>query len=57
MLLHKRPSGRRRIAGSFAQGLAASPKPGDQLRMFTGSREALPALQTLLQPALRRGSS
>ena len=47
----------RRIAGSsFAQGLAASLKPGDQLRMFTGSREALPALQTLLQPALTPGA-
>ena len=36
----------RRVAGSsFAQGLAASLKPGDQLSMFTGSQEALPALQ------------
>ena len=31
----------RRVAGSsFAQGLAASLKPGDQLSVFTGSRES-----------------
>ena len=47
----------RRVAGSsFAQGLAASLKPGDQLSMFTGSREALPLLQTLLQPMLTAGA-
>ena len=47
----------RRIAGSsFAQGLAASLKPGDQLGMFTGSRDALPALQSLLQPVLTPGA-
>ena len=47
----------RRVAGSsFAQGLAASLKPGDQLSVFTGSREALPALQALLQPALTPGA-
>lgn len=47
----------RRVAGSsFAQGLAASLKPGDQLSVFTGSREALPALQALLQPVLTPGA-
>ena len=47
----------RRVAGSsFAQGLAASLKPGDRLNVFTGSREALPALQTLLQPVLTGGA-
>ena len=47
----------RRVAGSsFAQGLAASLKPGDQLKMFTGSRKALPVLQTLLKPVLRPGA-
>ena len=47
----------RRVAGSsFAQGLAASLKPGDQLNMFTGSREALPALRALLQPVLTPGA-
>ena len=47
----------RRVAGSsFAQGLAASLKPGDQLSVFTGSREALPALQALLQPSLTPGA-
>ena len=47
----------RRVAGSsFAQGLAASLKPGEQLSVFTGSREALPALRNLLQPALTPGA-
>ena len=47
----------RRVAGSsFAQGMTASLKPGDQLSLFTGSREALPALQALLQPALVQGA-
>ena len=47
----------RRVAGSsFAQGLAASLKQGDQLSVFTGSRAALPALQTLLQPVLTPGA-
>ena len=47
----------RRVAGSsFAQGLAASLKPGDQLSMFTGSREALPALRDLVQPVLAQGA-
>ena len=47
----------RRIAGSsFAQGLAASLKPGDQFNVFTGSRESLPALQELLQPMLKPGA-
>ena len=47
----------RRVAGSsFAQGLAASLKPGDQLTVFAGSREGLPALQTLLQPVLQPGA-
>ena len=47
----------RRVAGSsFAQGLTASLKPGDQLTMFTGSGKALPALQALLQPALVPGA-
>ena len=47
----------RRVAGSsFAQGLAASLKQGEQLSVFTGSQEALPALQALLQPALTPGA-
>ena len=47
----------RRVAGSsFAQGLAASLKPGDQLNIFTGSRDAQPALRTLLQPVLATGA-
>ena len=47
----------RRVAGSsFAQGLAASLKPDDELSMFTGSREALPALKALLQPVLTPGA-
>ena len=47
----------RRIAGSsFAQGLAASLEPGEQFRVFTGSREALPALQSLLQPVVTPGA-
>ena len=47
----------RRVAGSgFAKGLAASLEPGDKLSVFTGSREALPALQTLLQPVLTPGA-
>ena len=47
----------RRVAGSsFAQGLAAALKPGEQLNMFTGSREALPALHKLLQPVLTPGA-
>ena len=47
----------RRIAGSsFAKGMAASLKPGDQFTVFTGSREALPALQALLQPVMRPGA-
>ena len=38
----------RRVAGSsFAKGLANSLKPGDELSVFTGSRQALPALQSL----------
>ena len=36
----------RRVAGSsFAKGLTASLKSGDQLSIFTGSRDALPELQ------------
>lgn len=47
----------RRVAGSsFAKGLAASLQPGDKLSMFTGSREAMPALHTLLQPVLTPGA-
>ena len=47
----------RRVAGSsFAKGLAASLKPKDQLNIFTGSRAALPALKTLLQPVLKPGA-
>ena len=47
----------RRVAGSsFAQGLAISLKPGEQLTIFTGTRETLPKLQALLQPLLRQGS-
>ena len=47
----------RRIAGSsFAKGMAASLKPGDQFTVFTGSREALPALQALLQPVMTPGT-
>ena len=47
----------RRVAGSsFAQGLAASLKPGERLSVFTGSREALPALQALLEPVLHPGA-
>ena len=47
----------RRVAGSsFAQGLAASLKSGDQISVFTGSHEALPALQALLQPVLTAGA-
>ena len=46
----------RRVAGSsFAQGLASSLKPGEQLTVFTGSREGLLSLQTLLQPVLQPG--
>ena len=46
----------RRVAGSsFAQGLASSLKPGEQLTVFTGSRKGLPSLQTLLQPVLQPG--
>ena len=47
----------RRVAGSsFAKGLSAALKPGDRLSIFTGSREALPALQTLLRPVLTPGA-
>ena len=47
----------RRVAGSgFAQGLAASLRPGDKLSVFTGSREALPTLRNLLQPVLTQGA-
>ena len=47
----------RRVAGSsFAQGLAASLKPGDRLSIFTGARQTLPALQTLLKPLLTPGA-
>lgn len=47
----------RRVAGSsFAQGMAASLTPGDRLSVFTGSREALPALQALLEPVLQPGA-
>ena len=47
----------RRVAGrSFARGLAASLRPGDQLRVFTGSRETLPTLQALLKPVLTTGA-
>ena len=47
----------RRVAGSsFAQGLASSLKPGEQLTVYTGSREGLPSLQTLLQPVLQPGA-
>ena len=47
----------RRVAGSsFAQGLAASLKPGEQFSVFTGSRGSLPALQALLQPVLQPGT-
>ena len=47
----------RRVAGSsFAKGLAASLKPGEKLSVLTGSREALPALQTLLQSVLPPGA-
>ena len=47
----------RRVAGSsFAKGLAASLKPGEQLSVFTGNRETLPALQALLQPVLTPGA-
>ena len=47
----------RRVAGSsFAKGLTTSLKPGDQLSIFTGSRQALPALQTLLEPVLASGA-
>ena len=47
----------RRVAGSsFAQGLAASLKPGDQLSIFTAAEKPLPALQTLLQPVLTPGA-
>ena len=48
--------GRRMAGSSFARGLAASLKQGDQLRVFTGSRDALPALQALLQPVLSPGA-
>ena len=47
----------RRVAGSsFAQGLASSLKLGDQLTVFTGTREGLQALQALLQPVLQPGA-
>lgn len=47
----------RRVAGSsFAQGLAASLKPGEEFSVFTGSREGMPALQGLLQPVLQPGA-
>ena len=47
----------RRVAGSsFAQGMAASLERGDKLSLFTGSRAALPALRTLLQPMLKPGA-
>ena len=47
----------RRVAGSsFAQGLAASLKPGEQFSVFTGSQGSLPALQALLQPVLQPGT-
>ena len=47
----------RRVAGSsFAQGLAASLNSGDEVSVFTGSHEALPALQSLLQPVLAPGA-
>ena len=47
----------RRVAGSsFAQGLTSSLNPGDQLTVFTGSRESLPALEALLKPVLQQGT-
>ena len=47
----------RRVAGSsFAQGLAASLKPGDQLNMFTGSRDAQPALQPCCNRCWQQGA-
>ena len=46
----------RRVAGTASPRMTASTQPGDQLSLFTGSREALPALQALLQPALVQGA-
>ena len=47
----------RRVAGSsFAKGLATSLEPGEQLTVFTGSRESLPTLQSLLKPVLTPGA-